>query len=406
MAMMVVLMAQGAGFAQYCATEQYFAMHEEAAVAQRASLEAFTQQWLRENIEGPSARSTVVIPVVVHVVWKRPEEQVEDEQIQAQIAVLNRDFRSKNAEIPNVPAVFRAAIADVEIEFCLASRDPQGNPTKGITRTRTSVDQFNNIRAICYGNSGGHDAWNPDHYLNIWVGNLGGAFLGEASFPGVGPATEDGVRLDYRAFGVRSAVNNPRYNLGRTATHEIGHYFNLLHPWGRGIDPSCNDDDEVSDTPRQSSTFRNECPVHPQVFCGTASMFMNFMNFTDDACMGMFTRGQKARMMAALNGPRARLLNSPGCQPPVSVHHPDPPTTFFRLAQNPVGSEIRLEAVAGWPKPCLIRCANAQGQQLWLDRWDGRAAYTRSVIDLPNGIYFLILQYETNIFSQKIVVVH
>lgn len=397
-------------FAQHCATDFYLQQQIQINpnfIAKRTEIERFTQKWIAENRYHPSRRQVITIPVVVHVVWNTPSENISDAQIQSQIEVLNRDFRALNVEIPGVPAIFKPAIADAEIEFCLASRDPQGNPTNGITRTQTNVSQFSPIRAICYADRGGHDAWDTQQYLNIWVGDISTSFLGEASFPGMDIPEEDGVRIHFEAFGTIGSAGEPPYNLGRTTTHEIGHYFNLYHVWGQNInDPSCEYDDEVNDTPRQSSTFRNECPVHPQIFCGTASMFMNFMNYTDDACMAMFTKGQKMRMLAALNGPRVGLLNALGCQPPVSASEEPAFIKNIQLLQNPVREEIHLQRTAFPGEEIIIRLMNAQGQHIFSNVWQNDTAFTRNVSALPKGIYFLILQSGTNIFTKKIIITH
>ncbi len=406
----VLLFCKTPGLTQPCAADVYLRKQLEenpALYFKKAETEQFTQQWIAQYADRLSPRVVITIPIVVHVVWKQPEENISEAQILSQIEVLNQDFRALNQEITGVPAIFRPAIADAEIEFCLATRDPEGKATNGITRTQTTVDQFNNIRAICYANSGGHDAWNPDQYLNIWVGNFGSPFIGEASFPGMSPSEEDGVRVDFQHFGTAGTAAMPPYNLGRTATHEVGHYFNLYHPWGAGLDnPDCSQDDEVADTPRQSSTFKNECPVHPQVFCGTASMFMNFMNYTDDACMAMFTKGQKARMLAALAGPRAGLPGSSGCLPPVSADDKSLFTKQIRLLQNPVQYEIKLVTDAPLLTKTIVRLLNMQGQLLFSDTWNHSSVFSKNVDAIPSGIYLLVLQNETNIFTKKIIITH
>lgn len=394
--------------AQHCATDIYFQQRLENdphLIAKRAEIERFTKKWIAENSNRLAAREVVTIPVVVHVVWFHPEENISDAQIQSQIDVLNRDFRALNIEIPSIPAIFKPAIADAEIEFCLASRDPQSNPTNGITRTKTNVSQFSPIRSICYRSRGGQDAWDSRQYLNIWVGDISTSLLGEASFPGMDVPEEDGVRVHFEVFGTIGTASAPPYNLGRTVTHEIGHYFNLYHIWGQNLnEPACENDDEVNDTPRQSSTFRNECPVHPQVFCGTASMFMNFMNYTNDACMAMFTKGQKMRMLAALNGPRAGLLNSLGCQPPVSAVEEQAWSKNILLLQNPVREEIKLESKYFLKETILVKLVNTQGQILFSEQWLSQTIFTINVGATPPGIYFLILQNETNIFTKKIII--
>ena len=269
------------------------------------------ETWLKDNPGVLEQRQLVTIPVVVHIVWNSPEENLSDAEIISQIEALNRDFRALNEEIPDIPASFQPLIADVEMEFCLASVGPDGQATNGITRTFTINDVgIGGTSAIHYSALGGKDAWDPEKYLNIWVAKFAGGVSGTGSFPGQGPTEEDGVEINYRFFGTLAA--EPPYNLGRTLTHEVGHYFNLEHPWGPNVTDCC-EDDFVADTPEACETYLGLCPVHPVVSCDEPDIFMDYMFYTDDACMGMFTLGQKARMLAALNLLRPGLLSSGAC---------------------------------------------------------------------------------------------
>ena len=168
------------------------------------------------------------IPVVVHVVWKTATQNISDAQITSQIDVLNRDFRRSNSDVSSTPAPFLPLTADARIEFYLANVDPGGAPTTGITRFNTSLDSFTDDRVKARA-TGGADAWPADRYLNIWVCQLEPG-LGYAQFPG-GPAATDGVVILHSAFGTKGTAVPP-FHLGRTATHEIGHWLNLYHIWG------------------------------------------------------------------------------------------------------------------------------------------------------------------------------
>ncbi len=378
-----------------------------ALAFQREAIERFTQQWLLENDTRLSEKAVITIPVVVHIVWKTSEENLSDAQIQSQIEALNRDFRMKNTETRAVPAIFKPVLADVEIEFCLAQTSPDGNFTNGITRTQTSISmigiKFNEgRRTICYTELGGQDAWDTRYYLNIWVGKSAPIFIGEASFPGMSVPAEDGIRIDPAYFGTINI--NPPYDLGRTLTHEVGHYFNLNHPWGsKSENTDCMEDDQVADTPKQAFTYRGECPAHPQISCGTADMFMNFMNYTDDACMAMFTLGQKARMLAALNGPRATLLQSTNCDMPVSIREPQVPIPF-RLLENPARDHIYLQFNADFQEFVQLKIFNINGVSLLQDSFFANGTYQRSINQLNSGIYFVILKTKTNIFHKKLII--
>lgn len=267
---------------------------------------------------GASERVVVTIPVVVNVVWNTSAENISDQQIQTQIDVLNADFRKLNSDVSLVPSVWTSLVADMEVNFCLATQDPSGAATTGIRRRQTNVTSFSTNDAVKYTAQGGLDIWDRNKYLNLWVCDLSGGLLGYAQFPGGAPAT-DGVVIDYQYFGTINA--SAPFDKGRTATHEVGHWLNLYHIWGDD-NGACNGSDQVADTPNQGAEHYG-CPAFPSVSCNNGpngDMFMNYMDYVDDACMYMFTNGQKARSQAlfASNGARVSLLSSPGCQAPNS----------------------------------------------------------------------------------------
>ncbi len=245
------------------------------------------------------------IPVVVHVVYNTAAEKIPTSQITSQIAVLNRDYRAANPDRTNVPPVWKGLVTDARIEFVLASKDPKGKKTSGITRTKTTRTSFGTGDTVKFTASGGIDAWPSKKYLNIWVCTLAGGLLGYAQFPG-GPAATDGVVIRNTAFGTKGTAKAP-FNLGRTATHEVGHWLNLRHIWGDTED--CSGTDFVSDTPNAAGPNYGN-PGFPHVSCSNGpngDMFMNYMDYVDDAAMFMFTSQQAVRMQAALDGPRKSL---------------------------------------------------------------------------------------------------
>lgn len=255
-------------------------------------------------------RATVItIPVVVHVVYSTSSQNISNAQIQSQIDVLNEDFRRMNADAANTHSRFTNVAADVQIEFCLANTDPNGNATTGITRTQTSTSSFSSNDYVKYSSYGGKNAWSTDKYLNLWVCNLGSSLLGYAQFPGSGSAATDGVVINYKYFGRGGSAQAP-FNKGRTATHEVGHWLNLRHIWG---DASCGND-YVSDTPTQQQSSSG-CPSSSQYTCGSYDMTQNYMDYSDDGCMNLFTAGQASRMRALFSsgGARVGLLTSNGC---------------------------------------------------------------------------------------------
>ena len=303
------------------------------------------KHWISNNTSSSkSMPNLITIPVVVHVIYKNSSQNISDAQIFSQIDILNEDFRMNNSDASSVPSAFAGAAADCEIEFCLAVRDPNGNVTTGITRTYTTTSSFSGYTSMKYSSTGGQDAWNTSDYLNIWVCNLASGLLGFATFPG-GNSSTDGVVCDYAYFGNTGTATSP-YDLGRTATHEVGHWLNLYHIWG---DSYCGND-YVSDTPKHEESNYG-CPSYPHASScsGTGSsgeMFMNYMDYTNDACMFMFSTGQKNRMRATLNGSRSSLLSSLGCQvvyPPIILSST---TTNLSCSLANDGS-INLSAIGG-----------------------------------------------------------
>jgi hypothetical protein len=269
-------------------------------------IEEHTQKVLGSSEK--AVNGIVSIPVVVHVLYNSSAENISDAQILSQIQVLNEDFRRTNADADNV----WSQATDSEIEFCMATTDPNGNATNGITRTSTSTSAFGTNDQMKFNSSGGKDAWSASSYLNVWVCDISGGILGYAQFPG-GSASTDGVVIDYQYFGTIGTASAP-FDLGRTATHEVGHWLNLRHIWGDG---SCGVDDFVSDTPTSDGANYGCATGH--VSCSTTDMVQNYMDYSDDACMNLMTVGQKNRMRALFEsgGYRASLLASTACGTPV-----------------------------------------------------------------------------------------
>lgn len=246
------------------------------------------------------------IPVVVHVLWKTPAQNISDAQINSQIDVLNQDFRRTNADVSLTPDPFRPLTADARLEFFLATTAPDGTPSTGIVRKQTTANSFSYDDGVKSNATNGSDAWPSDRYLNIWVCELSDGLLGYAQFPG-GAAETDGVVILHSAFGTTGTAAAP-FNRGRTATHEIGHWLNLNHIWGDD-GTGCAGSDNVADTPNQAASNAGT-PTFPSVSCGNGphgDMFMNYMDYVDDAAMFMFTAGQVARMHACLDGPRSSI---------------------------------------------------------------------------------------------------
>lgn len=274
---------------------------------------------------GPSDDEIIQIPVVVHVIYYNDETNITTEKIESQIQVLNEDFRKLNADYTKTPDEFLPLVADVGIEFELASIDPEGNDTDGITRTFSdTVDGLLGIgendtpiedRVLFFTEHGGRDAWPADRYLNIWVVEMNYSHSeepiylpGYASPIGSDPRV-DGVVIEPRVFGLHEPLLT-QHARGRTATHEIGHWLNLIHIYAGPT--NCETSDEVDDTPTALTSYYG-FPEYPKSSCGSTDMTMNFMDYVDDRAMYMFTNGQRERMRAVFKegGGRHQLyLNS------------------------------------------------------------------------------------------------
>ncbi|MBP7173532.1 MAG: zinc metalloprotease [Cloacibacterium sp.] len=272
--------------------------NDASARARFAAIESQTENFIEAKKLGKVlADGTVEIPVVVNVLYRTTAENLSDARIAEQIAVLNKDYSATNSDINKIPSEFASVAAgDVKVRFRLEK----------IVRKSTKTRSWRTNDSMKKASTGGIDATNPAQYLNIWVvGDMGG-ILGYATFPESAGLWNDGVVLASKYTGVTGATSP--YNLGRTATHEVGHYLNLRHIWGDGTCAT----DYVDDTPPQTGS-NGGSPSYPLMqTCGGVSrsvMFMNYMDYVNDAAMYMFSAGQRNRMQAivASTGPRAGL---------------------------------------------------------------------------------------------------
>ncbi|MEO0471556.1 MAG: M43 family zinc metalloprotease [Bacteroidota bacterium] len=237
----------------------------------------------------------IVIPVVFHIVTHtaQPPFLISKEQVYSQLDALNEYFSQEiTMYTPVLPKYWADVYArDTRIRFCLARRDPQGNPTSGITRTTTDVPSFSStLNNIKFDATGGKDIWPRDLYLNIWVGKIDD-LLGYAQYP-FGPAETDGIVIDPDGFGT-FGTPLPNFSDGKTAVHEVGHWLDLLHPWGPAA--SCSVDDFIDDTPPQEAP-NWLCDPYTFSCDGSRDMRENFMNYSWDPCNTFFTEGQAQAM--------------------------------------------------------------------------------------------------------------
>jgi hypothetical protein len=344
------------------------------------------------------ANEVITIPVVIHVIYNTAQQNISDAQVLSQLLALNNDFRMLNTDAANIPAAFKSRAADTKIIFCLAKVDPQGRSTTGIRRKHTGKEYFMGDDAMKFTAAGGDDAWDPTRYLNIWVCNMFGRSLGYATMPGA-PLNKDGIVINWDVFGTTGSVRPP-FNKGRTTTHEVAHWLGLKHIWGDDI---CGTDD-VDDTPPQKS-YNYYCPTFPKVSnCsndGNGDMFMNYLDLTDDACMIMFTNGQKNKMRSlfAENGYRNSFLNSFQCDSSLATGGPMPEDTVIfekpqpsvRIYPNPVAAQVNIISENNFVlegRNCSIY--NTQGNRVYQHKFKSHTTKLDLSFLVP-GIYFLQL---------------
>ncbi len=227
------------------------------------------------------------------------------------------------------------------------------------------------------------------------------------SKPGEDSPEEDGIVIDYEAFGTTGvAANNLPFEKGRTTTHEIGHYLNLFHLWGP-LDndgrASCSLDDAVEDTPQQSSTYQGECPPGPAYSCGTPDMHMNYMNFTNDACMAMFTAGQRNRMLATLEIARSGLKESIGCATVSSTRHLVKANNID-VFPNPANESIQIFINTAIPRTAKLTLLNNLGQVLFCGNTQSKFYHSIPTAELPNGIYYVKSQIDNQYAVKKVII--
>ena len=358
-------------------------------------------------------RSNIIVPVVVHVVYKLDEENISDEQIHSQIQVLNDDFGFNNTNKLDVSHAFHKYCGASGIEFKLANIDPTGKPTNGITRTKTNKDfwkeeEFEDVKFTDYG---GINSWDPTSYLNIWVANLDDSsnVLGFAIFPDeLSTYPEyDGLVIRHEAFGTIGTAGTNGYsyaNLGRTTTHEIGHWFNLYHIWGDAV---CGNDMVADTEPADSSN--SGCPTfphHPKNSCGSSEngeMFMNYMDYTSDECMNMFTIGQIERMKAALSTYRSKLITSKGYSTAALTEYDLP--NYLEIYPNPSSGIIHLHISNEIGLNASITLVDILGNTVKTFE-NTTPNMVLNCDELPNGVYFIQLQNAELNTSLKLILNH
>ena len=379
--------------------QQQLTAHPTLAAAV-ADIEQFTLKHVQPaavgvtgSVTAPKVPELITIPVVVHVLYNNNSENISDAQIESQIAVLNSDYQKLNPDTAQIPSYYRSLAADCGFHFILAGVDTNGNVTTGIVRKQTNTTSFSLNDAMKSSAAGGDGPWDRDRYLNIWVCNLQADVLGYSSVVGGSPAV-DGVVVSYLAFGTMGTAQAP-YNRGRTCTHEVGHWLNLIHVWG---DADCGND-QVADTPPQSqATYGN--PSGIVVSCDNTpygNMYMDYMDFTDDIGMHMFTDGQRDRMRTLFmpGGSRYALLSSPAAaapagEPETKVSGSGAVLLTPSLYPNPASSYISVTLRDASQVGGLLEVYNQMGQIVIAMRVTG-TSFQLNVSGLAGGLYFMRL---------------
>lgn len=392
--------------------------HDEALHAKMQLNEKKVSEWISNHettLRNMQGGGVITIPVVVHVVYKNATQNIADSNIFRQITVLNECYRRTNSNYSQTRPIFDTVSADVQIEFCLAQFDPNGNPTQGITRTSSPSGAFDpifNMDKVKSSATAGVDPWPTDQYLNIWVCDMsffGIPFvLGYATFPGSDPAL-DGVVIQYQFMGLMP--NGTNSDLGKTTVHEVGHWLGMRHIWGdgQGSAPLCDSTDYVDDTPnvdtasQQTCLIKNSCSNESSYWTNAGvdppDMIENYMDYSYDACMTLFTQGQKARMHGFLNTVRASLLTSPaGCNTIglTSINELDKNISLF---PNPGTDKITLNNLSS-NKELNFEMIDALGSVVKIGKCGANETVV-NVADLDNGIYFVKIVDGSNSITKK-----
>ena len=381
------------------------------------------KDWLNSN--NLNSKTTLTIPIVVHIVYRQTHANIgvgtniPTDQIEDGLRILNEDYSKTNSEFPNPPRnTFLNVSGNPDLQFCLATTDPNGNPTTGITRTatsKTSFDYSSESNDMKRDNTGGIEGWPPSDYLNIWICDIassgGTTVLGYAYLPGLQSwnAWKDGLVVDFQHFGTNG--NSAGSSDGRTPTHEIGHYLGLNHTFCESQSGGCcdNDDSNVYDTPAtdgiyfgsvNSNTNNNSCNDLQYGFSNDLlDMDENFMSYSRDTWM--FSNDQVNEMIATLNGYRQSLKNSNvtlNCTGTVSNDNID--QLFYKIYPNPSKGIINIESILNINK---IEVWDMFGKNIIIR--NNLNNFTTIKLDhLPKGVYILNIEINNTIITEKIII--
>ncbi|MEO6902110.1 MAG: M43 family zinc metalloprotease [Bacteroidia bacterium] len=404
---------------------EYLKQQDPTLEKQLEDYDKVLDQWVAKHPSGDKSRATRIIPIVFHIVYNKDEENISDAKVLSQLKAVNEDFSRTNADTALTPKEFKSVAGNPNIQFCLATIDPSGKPTTGIDRVKTSATGFSTDDKIKYTSSGGADAWDVTKYYNIWIGNLTGGLLGYGEFPTSRASKTYGYVGLYRSTGTTSDVKAP-YNKGRTTTHEMGHTFNLRHIWGDN--GQCGGSDNVIDTPPQKGGSKSPAgsnfgkPVYPlnkgactrpdgaggaNVTNVNGDMFMNYMDYSDDDVMNMFTKGQVARMDAVMNNaPYNKLFLSNACAVATNVSGLTNDLSFS-IYPNPNEGNFNLIFSTSVKASYKIEINNALGQLVYkeeLKDFNGEYSQALNVAKYGKGVYTVSILNNQNQSVKKLMV--
>ena len=304
----------------------------------------------------------------------------------------------------------------MDIRFALAQKDPEGDSTNGITRIRSDTTEYSTSESSDFAFKRAH-SWNPDRYLNIYVvREIAGNNVAGFSYlpPHASGRAMDGIVIGYEFFGrLMDEAHNPKYNKGKTLTHEVGHYFNLLHTWGDG---DCPDGDEIHDTPDASGTyfssFRDDCPAPEQ--CGNRRMIENYMDYSDDPCSKVFTRGQKDRMRDAIFRWRASLVSYENLiqtsleEQYAEINQEREEVRKVDIFPNPVfkgHQDLNIYTVYPEKAQTEFRLINMKGEVVWQKAEEvANRKFSINTNRMERGAYFLRVNRDDKSFSKRVMI--
>ena len=352
------------------------------------------------------------LPIVFHVLYTDGIKAPDQAQIENQIKELNKHFKLKGYKSKHPAALkekFEEKEADLQLDFCLATKDPSGRKSEGINFVKTFVKEFglnNDMKAI---EKGGVVPWDVDHYINVWVVNLADSVSGFAQMPGRNMLT-DGIVIDYNFIGSKKELQPP-YNEGKTLVHLLGNYLGLYDLWG----PCECCDDNVADTPIHNSPNFGSNDKYKQIstcFGNPVEMTMNYMDNSDDEWMEMFTIGQKMRIQAALNfnGARSGITNTDLCNDKVNEDLVYERTTLMKLLEifpNPAGNFAQLNFYN--LNPAMITIMDGQGKMVFVQKTKGSSVNESIILEISDwqsGLYFVLMNDNEDTKKTSFVIQH